>query len=154
MLLCCWLCKGSLRRRRLEVVGERENGRAREYRRGSIYSARSPPMQDSHAGEETRQARAREKTEKGKRLSVAYFSASTLSLESCQCRAPIVRFNRYSGTSPLGHFYPRDTKNVHIIFVFVTSFEGTPLFRGKGHFFKVPTPRSNLHSGDTLALKK
>ena len=127
-------------------------GYIREYPRGSIYTARSPPMQDSHAGEETRQARASEKTEKGKRLSVASFSTSTLSLESCQCRAPIVRFNRYSGTSPLGHFYPRDTKNVHIIFVFVTSFEGTPLFRGKGHFFKVPTPRFNLHSGDTLAL--
>ena len=111
-------------------------------------------MQDSHTGEETRQARAREKTEKGKRLSVASFSTSTLSLSSCQCRAPIVRFNRYSGTSPLGHFYWRDTKNVHIIFVFVTSFEGTPLFRGKGHFFKVATPRFNLHSGDTLALNK
>ena len=41
-----------------------------------------------------------------------------------------------------------------IMFVFVTSFEATPLFRGKGHFFKVPTPRFNLHSGDTLALKK
>ena len=77
-----------------------------------------------------------------------------LSLESCQWRAPIVRFNRYSGTSPLGHLYLRDTKNVHIIFVFVTSFEATPLFRGKGHFFKVLTPRFNLHSGDTLALKK
>jgi len=111
-------------------------------------------MQDSHAGEETRQAHAREKTEKGKRLSVASFSASTLSLSSRQCRAPIVRFNRYSGTSPLGHFYSRDTKNVHIIFVCVTSFEGTPLLRGKGHFFKVPTPTLNLHSGDTLALKK
>ena len=113
-----------------------------------------PNHEDSHAGKETRQARAREKTEKGKHLSVASFSASTLSLESYQCRAPIVRFNRYSGTSPLGHFYPRDTKNVHIIFVFVTSFEGTPLFRGKGHFFKVATSRSNLHLGDTLALKK
>ena len=33
-------------------------------------------------------------------------------------------------------------KNVHIIFVFVTSIEGTPLFRGKG-------PKR----GDTLALK-
>ena len=39
-------------------------------------------MQDSHAGEETRQARAREKTEKGKHLSVASFSASTPSLSS------------------------------------------------------------------------
>ena len=43
-------------------------------------------------------------------------------------------------------------KNVHIIFVFVTSFEGTPLFRGKGHCFWVPKPGFNLHSGDTLAL--
>ena len=156
MLLCCWLCKGSLRSRRLEVVGERENGRGR----GNEASARKVAC--VAAGPRTRQNRlyrrfrasatqasAREKTEKGKRLSVASFSTSTLSLSSCQCRAPIVRFNRYSGTSPLGHFYPRDTKNVHIIFVFVTSFEATPLFRGKGHFFKVPTPRFNLHSGDT-----
>ena len=53
-----------------------------------------------------------------------------------------------SGTSNLGHLYSRDTtfqgtqnlvsKNVHIIFVFVTSIEGTPLFTGKGHFFWVP----------------
>ena len=45
----------------------------------------------------------------------------------------------YSGTSPLGHLYSRDTKiwcrkNVHIIFVTVTSIERTRLFRGKGHF--------------------
>ena len=45
----------------------------------------------------------------------------------------------YSGTSPLGHLYSRDTKfgcekNVYIIFVSVTSIEGTPLSRGKDHF--------------------
>ena len=45
-------------------------------------------------------------------------------------------------------------KNTHIIYVFITSFEGTPLFRGKGHFFGVPKPVFNLHSGDTLAIKK
>ena len=45
-------------------------------------------------------------------------------------------------------------KKVHIIFVFVSFIEGTPLLRGKGHFFWVPKPRFNLHSEDTLALKK
>ena len=42
----------------------------------------------------------------------------------------------------------RSRKNVHMIFVFVTSIEETPLFRGKGHFFWVPKPRFN----HTLAL--
>ena len=42
----------------------------------------------------------------------------------------------------------RSRKNVDMIFVFVTSIEGTPLFRGKGHFFWVPKPRFN----HTLAL--
>ena len=143
MLLCCWLCKGSLRRRRLEVVGERENGRAREYRRGSIYSARSPPMQDSHAGEETRQARAREKTEKGKRLSVAYFSASTLSLESCQCRAPIVRFNRYSGTSPW------DTSIQGIQKMFTSSLYLLPLLKGHLYSGERDTFSRSRHPGLT-----
>ena len=55
-----------------------------------------------------------------------------------------VRYYVISGTSPLGHLYSRDTsrgrkilslKNIHIIFVFVTSIEGTPPFRGKGHYF-------------------
>ena len=45
-------------------------------------------------------------------------------------------------------------KNVHLIVVFVTSIEGTPLFRGKGHLFWVLKPGFNLHSGDTLALEK
>ena len=45
-------------------------------------------------------------------------------------------------------------ENVHLIFVFVTSIEGTPLFRGKGHLFWVPKLGFNLHSGDTLALEK
>ena len=67
----------------------------------------------------------------------------------------------YTGTSPLGHLCSRDTsskfgpkKNVHIIFVFVTSVLGTPLLRGKGHCFWVPKPRFNLHSGDILAIKR
>ena len=46
-------------------------------------------------------------------------------------------------------------KNVHIIFVFATSNEGTPLFtRGKEHFFWIPKPGFNLHLGETLAIKK
>ena len=45
-------------------------------------------------------------------------------------------------------------KNVHTIFVFVMSIEGTlPLFRGKGHFFWVLIPGFNFHSGETLAIK-
>ena len=49
------------------------------------------------------------------------------------------------------HLHSEDTtwnlvpENVHIIFVSITSVEGTPLFRGKGHFFWVPRPRLNLH---------
>ena len=59
-----------------------------------------------------------------------------------------------------GHLYSGDRKfgstkiYVHIIFVSVTSIEGTPLFRGKGHFFWVPKFGLNILSGDTLALKK
>ena len=52
----------------------------------------------------------------------------------------------YSGT-PLfkGHLHSRNTKiwcrkNVHIIFVTVTSIERTPLFRGKGHFCGSQSP--------------
>ena len=45
-------------------------------------------------------------------------------------------------------------KNVHIIFVFPMSIEGTlPLFRGKRHFFWVLKPGFNFHSGETLAIK-
>ena len=45
-------------------------------------------------------------------------------------------------------------KNVHTMFVFVMSIEGTlPLFRGKGHFFWVLKPGFNFHSGETLAIK-
>ena len=67
------------------------------------------------------------------------------------------------GTSPLGHLYSRHTsrgqkiwplKNVHIIFESIISVGWTPLFRGKGHFLWVPKPGFNLHSGDTLTLKK
>ena len=45
-------------------------------------------------------------------------------------------------------------KNVHIIFVSVTSFEGTPLFKGKGDNFWVLKSGFNLHSREILALKK
>ena len=65
----------------------------------------------------------------------------------------------YSGTS----VYSRDSSiqgtqnlaptNIHIIFLSVSSVEGTPLFRGKGHFFLVLNPRFYLHSGDTLVLR-
>ena len=45
-------------------------------------------------------------------------------------------------------------KNVHVILGTTISIERTPLITGKGHFFSVLKPRFNLHSGDTLALKK
>ena len=65
----------------------------------------------------------------------------------------------------LGHFYSRDTsihgtpnsvpeKCSHNLFICYPSTERTPLFRGKGQFFWARKPGSNLHSGDTLALKK
>ena len=65
----------------------------------------------------------------------------------------------YSETPPLGHLHSGDTKfgplkKVHIIFIFVTSIEGTLLIQGKGHFFWVLKAGFNLHSGDTLAVKK
>ena len=45
-------------------------------------------------------------------------------------------------------------KNAVIIFVSITSIEGTPLFRGKEHVIRVPKPGFNLHSRDTLTLKR
>ena len=44
-------------------------------------------------------------------------------------------------------------ENVDIIFVSVTSTEGAPLFRGKGHFLWDLKHGINLHLGDTSALK-
>ena len=38
----------------------------------------------------------------------------------------------------------------YITFLFVTSVEGTSLFRGNEHFFWVPKPGFNLHSRDIL----
>ena len=77
----------------------------------------------------------------------SYHRLSTFSSLGGFCHRIISKDVRYyviSGTSPLGHLYSRDTsrgrkilslKNIHIIFVFVTSIEGTPPFRGKGHYF-------------------
>ena len=58
---------------------------------------------------------------------------------------PIFDEPLYSVTSPLGYLYSRDTsiqgtqkiwsrKNVQIIFVFIISIEGTPLFKERGTF--------------------
>ena len=67
---------------------------------------------------------------------------------------PHVWDNSIQETTPFRGHKIWSRKNVHIIiFVFVTSVEGTPLFRGKRHFFWVRKPEFNLHSGDTLALK-
>ena len=61
--------------------------------------------------------------------------------------------NSILGTPPFRGHKLWSRKNAHIIFVSVTSIEGTPLFRGKGQFFGVPKAKFNLHLGDTLALK-
>ena len=65
-----------------------------------------------------------------------------------------LQWNPSFGTSPFRGHKIWSRKNGHLIFVFVTSVEGTPLFRGKGHLFCVPKHRFNLHFGDTLALEK
>ena len=66
----------------------------------------------------------------------------------------------YSGPYPLVHLYSKDNsiqnlsqKTVHVIFVSVTSIEGSPPSREKGHFSWVPKNRFNLHSRNTLAPK-
>ena len=58
------------------------------------------------------------------------------------------------GTPPCRGHKIWSRKNFHAIFVSVTSIEGTPLFRGKGHFFWVSKPVFNLHSGDILTDHK
>ena len=65
-----------------------------------------------------------------------------------------LQWNFFFGTPLFKRHKIWSRKSVHKVFVFVTSFEEAPLFRGKGRFFWAPTPRFNLHSGDTLAIKK
>ena len=89
-----------------------------------------------------------------------------LDLKMHRCLETKIKFWVYSGTSPLRHLYLRDTSiqwlqnlvsgecSHSFCICYVTSIEGTPLFRGKGHFFRVLKPRWNLQSGNTLALKK
>ena len=60
-------------------------------------------------------------------------------------RHPQFVISSHGGTSPLGHLYSRDRKfgprkMFYIIFVFVTSIEGTPLFLGNEHFLWVAKP--------------
>ena len=61
---------------------------------------------------------------------------------------PLFKRHLHSGDPKFGI-----EKNVHIIFVFDTTFEGTPPFREKGHFFWVQKPWFKHHSGNALALK-
>ena len=56
-------------------------------------------------------------------------------------------------TSPFRRHKIWSQKNVHI-FVSVTSIEGTPLFRGKGHFFWALKPGFNFLSENSLEIKK
>ena len=67
---------------------------------------------------------------------------------------PLLWDTSIQGTAPFRGLKIWSRKNVHRIFVFVTSTEGILLFRGKKHFFWVPKPGFNFHSGNTLALKK
>ena len=57
-------------------------------------------------------------------------------------------FLHYNGTSHLRHIHSEDMvpENVLIIFVFFTSIEGTPLFRGKGQSFWVQNTDILWHS--------
>ena len=76
-------------------------------------------------------------------------------MENCVLYAvePLLWDTSIQGSTPFRGQKIWPWENSHIIFVFVTSIEGTPLFRGWGHFFWVPKPEFYLHSGDTLALK-
>ena len=67
---------------------------------------------------------------------------------------PLLWDTSVQGTSPFRGDKIWSRKNVHIIFEFVNSVVGTPPFRGKGHFFWVPKPGLNLHTKDSLALKR
>ena len=58
------------------------------------------------------------------------------------------------GTPPFRGHKIWSRKNTHIIFAPITSIAGTPLFRGKGHFFWFSKPVFNLHSGDILTGHK
>ena len=64
-----------------------------------------------------------------------------------------LQWNFFFGT-PIQGAQIWSRKNVHIFFVSVTSFEGTPLYSGKGHSLWVPKPTFNLQSRETLALTK
>ena len=65
-----------------------------------------------------------------------------------------IQRNLFFGTPPFRGHKIWFRKNIDIIFVSVISIEGTPLFKGKRHFFYVLKPWFNFHSGDTLALKR
>ena len=68
---------------------------------------------------------------------------------TCTCTCSI-HWNLLFGTPQFRDYKICSWKHVDRIFVHVTSIEGTPLFRGNGHFFKVPKPGFNLHSGETF----
>ena len=67
---------------------------------------------------------------------------------------------KYGGTSLLGHFYSGGVqtlvseKRPYNLFIRYLCWKDTRLFREKGHFFWVPKPKFNVHSEDTLGLKK
>ena len=85
------------------------------------------------------------------KISFAEFSVAT-----CRLKHPVrSHLCNLSFGKPLfkGHLHSGDTKFVLILFVSVTSVEGRPQFSGTGHYFWIPKPGFNRHSGDTLVLK-
>ena len=68
----------------------------------------------------------------------------TYSTTSPAFGTPVFRGHLCLGNSSVQGTQNLVPENVDMIFVFATSIEGTPLFRGKGHF---------LGPGDTLQLK-
>ena len=62
---------------------------------------------------------------------------------------PLLWDTSIQGTRPFRGTQNLVRKNVHIIFAFVASIEGPPLFKGKEHFLWVPNHGFNLHLGDT-----
>ena len=67
---------------------------------------------------------------------------------------PLLWDTSIQGTSPFRGHKIWSQKNALIIFVLVTTIDGTPLFRGKGHILWVLKLGFTLHSGDTLTFKR
>ena len=65
------------------------------------------------------------------------FRGHLCSGDTCVQGTPVLRGHLCLGDNSVQGTRNLVPENVDIIFVFATSIEGTPLFRGKGHFFWV-----------------